>query len=160
MGYSFTAFQIAEVAAEVEETGAEFYRHIAEINIHEMAKEACGLLAEEELKHRDIFREIGREQEAEGGAAEFSIDVIGKMRALLAFIRERIFTLSTPDALTANTREILQTAIRIEEQLIQVFEELYFVFQGTTRETLKKILFEENRHLMTLLNVQEVLRLR
>lgn len=159
MGYFFSPYQIARIAVEVEDLGAEFYRKFAELNINESVREACLILAEEEEAHRESFLGLAREEESGGVSATSALNLAAAMRSVLDQIRSGIFTLTTAEALTASPGEFLRTAARIEEEVITLYEELHFILKGAERAVLEKIIAEEKKHLLILMNVQDKLNL-
>lgn len=145
------------MAEQVAKMGAAFYEKVARFNIHEKAKETCLILAEEEMKHQETFRSLAEERSCRRDRKKYSVNIILKFEKLLAWIQEKLFTISPADVLTATSEKIVGMAIHIEEELIDVFEKLHGIFADANRETIEKILYEEKQHLMMLLNVKDVL---
>jgi rubrerythrin len=118
----FTASELFDLAARVEENGERFYRSAMKKTKPGPLKELLGWLAEQEVQHKNIFAEI-----KEKIAAEMEQDP-----ALLSLGREVLQSAMGRHAFSLDELEI--DSIREEEQILRaalVFEEdtlLFFEF--------------------------------
>lgn len=155
MTTKFSADEVFEMADEMEEEGAEFYRKAAQNAPTEEAQRLLLELAEWEEDHKRTFRDM-RKRISGGDSPGLDYDPDGEAgQYLRAFVEGRVFSLQrdASDELqeAENLPDILRIAIGLEKDSIMFYLGIKDVVPSD-REKLKmdKIISEERKHVVTL----------
>lgn len=147
MNSEFEAGDIFEIAMRIEENGSNFYRFAVQIAANEEAKHLFERLAEEEDKHKEIFRTmlagIERKQPQEGYPGEYG-----------AYLRSYvdnsvIFTKDVMDRELAGIKDTLSAinfAIKRELDSMLYYHEIKNFVGKKHHEAIDGIIDEERRH--------------
>ncbi|MBD3236817.1 MAG: rubrerythrin [Candidatus Eisenbacteria bacterium] len=151
MPEKFNAFEIFEMAEQVERNGARFYRRAAELAQDEAARELLLSLAGMEETHERTFAEMKQEL-ATGEEAAARLESYGEtVHYLRAFADGLLFDphAGTAERITPETslKEILQMAIAAEKDSIAIYVGLRnLVPDAAGRERVDTIIREEMSH--------------
>lgn len=155
MSIFFNASEIIQFAIRIEENGEDFYRQMARKIKAENKKEVFNYLADEEIRHRQIFQDmISKVQEyqpPETYPEEYFL-------YLRAYADEHVFSKEKTGQLIASqiktAKEAVKFAIDIEiDSILYYLEAKNFVPQGQ-REIIDKVIEEERRHYLKLLELK------
>ncbi len=152
----FEASEILEFAIRIEENGGSFYRQMVKKVKRKELKELFNFLADEEVKHRKIFEDmvssIGKYQPQESYPGEY-------FAYLRAYADEHIFTKEKIGELMANKikneKEAIKFAIDVEIDSILYYLEAKGLVPQKQRETIDKVIAEERRHYLKLLEIKK-----
>ncbi len=127
MKFVFTAHEIFDLAIQVEENGERFYRLALTGSQREPLRELLQWLADEEAKHRDIFRQLQESLSDEDSGpvpAEHGMD-------LRAAMGRHAFSLDEAEiGSMEDERELLQSAIDFESDSILFYEFIASLITG------------------------------
>jgi len=158
MGYYFSPYRIAEMAMQVEEAGVEFYKNLASRNKDETTKKVFLFLADQELSHYKGFSVVASEMKQNNSEYEYSIDVARLLQQSIDDLKDSAFNTNSPKTDSIDIKKCLDIAIHIEEESARIYQEIYKSFIEKFHKVILKIINEEEKHLKTLLNVKEKLR--
>ncbi|PIU31430.1 MAG: hypothetical protein COT06_08220 [Syntrophobacteraceae bacterium CG07_land_8_20_14_0_80_61_8] len=145
----FSIQEILSMAIRIEENGERFYRQaIARISDQSLASVLL-CLAEEEVRHQQMFREL-REASEGSGKFHWAEDIGGSM--LQNVVGDQTFSLKELDpAHFTSEWKILKAAIEFENDTILFMEMIRdFVTDAATLQQLNDLIAEEQRHKETL----------
>ena len=156
----FSAKEIVDIAVGIEESGYYFYTRCREKFDNREFKELFGFLAEEELRHKEIFEKMLGELKDLSGM--FTEEYFQYLRAIGD---ERVFKNNGDvDRVIkgiASINDVLKVALTAEKDSILWYSELAVMY-GKDRDThlvLERLLDEERRHVVLLLEIKEKLSL-
>jgi rubrerythrin len=154
--FYFSPYKIAEMAMDVEEQGAKFYKALAGPVVDEKLKSIFLALSDMELDHKDKFRGIAARLRKED-LNEYSVDVTMLMRTHLEKLRRLAFDMSTERKKRPDIAQAIDIAVNIEKQSIKIYSRMYRAFIEKFHEVLLAIIKEEKKHLELLNKVKRKL---
>jgi len=155
MSITFNAFEIFEMAEQIERNGVKFYRKAAEIFADREISQTLLALADMEVKHEKTFADMRKQ-------------ISSKQRELIAFDPENEMTLylqamagghafdlkkdmSLQLTSEENIEDVLNMAVHAEKDAIAFYTGLIkFVPDPAGREKVEDIIGEEQGHLVVL----------
>ena len=156
MGYS--PKEVVDMAVEIEETGYHFYSECAKKFDSKNLKTLFEFLAEEELRHKDIFETLFKEVKIAEGV--FTDEYYQYLNIISG---QRIFKDSKAPSLALqgveSSQDALSMALLAEKDSILFYYELMDM-QGSDPEMvsiLKKIINEERKHIILLMDTRDKL---
>lgn len=152
----FSSQELIDIAIGIEETGYYFYSQFREKMEDKAFREIFGFLAEEELRHKDIFERMLSNLPDKSGY--FTEEYYSYLRALG---NSRVFRnredvdkiIPKIDTIT----EIIDLGLDAERDSILWYTELREMYQDDRDSTtiLNNLINEERRHVVTLLELKE-----
>ncbi|MDD2672057.1 MAG: ferritin family protein [Syntrophales bacterium] len=152
----FKADEILQFAKRVEENGEKFYRHAAEITEDEEARYLFNHLADEEIKHGQIFAgmlanlDLLSRMEAQAPAETYPGEYYSYLRNYID--GSVIFTRSAESDFRdiRDTLAAINFAIDREVDSILYYTEIKRIVPSQQHKTIDGIIDEERRHFMQL----------
>jgi rubrerythrin len=140
--------ELLSIALNIEAEGYAFYSKLASVQADEPSKKLFQNLAQQEREHQEIFKKlIGEFSEMDSSKDNWvSEEVAGYLKS---YANMSIFPTMTK-LKNMNPGEALKLAVEVEKDSILFYSEL-LPYAGNEKETIKKIISEEKRHLMDLL---------
>ena len=145
MSFQFSAYQIAELATDVEAASANFYKQLALKTKDLTIREVFELLSTQESGHRMAFVAMANKLKSEGEIYEYSIDLFSMMQYTL----DKLKTTAFPAVVTGQPQDILvalDVAVKAEETSVNVYTQLRNTVSRQFHETLDGILKVEQYH--------------
>jgi rubrerythrin len=142
-----TGDEIIEIAMRLEERGEAFYNAAAQEATTAEIKALFEELALQEQYHHRAFQQMGRDL-VQLTLSDEQWEQFQAYSGVL--LDQRIF--DKPDAALGeasgakNEREALQAALDFEQETLQFFRELQVVVKGADRQTIERIIGEEEYH--------------
>ncbi len=147
----FEAGDIVEVAVRIEENGANFYRYAVQLAGKEEVKALFQRLADEEVKHRQIFAKIlagmARNLPPEGYDGEYAAYLHDYVDNRLVFKAEAFAGELTK---LRDEASALDFAIQRELDSIHYYREIRELLPADQREAVERIIAEEKEHFIRL----------
>lgn len=147
----FEVSDIFEVAIRIEENGIDFYRHAAQIATDEKAKKMFSYLADEEVKHKTIFKEmlsqIEKHEAPESYPGEYGAYLRDYVDHNVVFTRE---AMKSELSRAKDTLSAINFAIRNELDSILYYHEIKRFVSESQHASIDKIIDEERKHFETL----------
>lgn len=141
--------ELLSIALNIEAEGYAFYTHLAAAQTEESSKKLFHKLAEQEREHQEIFKKlIGEVSQRSSSDSWVSEEVAGYLKS---YANMSIFP-TMVKMKQVNLKEGLHLAVEVEKDSIIFYSEL-LPYAGEERETIKKVISEEKRHLMDLLTL-------
>lgn len=143
--------ELLSIALKIEAEGYVFYSNMAEQQIDKNTKQLFLNLAQQERVHQEIFKGLindvsHRESSIDSWVSEEVAGYLKSYASMSVFpTMERMKQVSF--------KEALNLAVEVEKDSIIFYSEL-LPYVGNEKETVKKIISEEKRHLMDLLALQ------
>ncbi|MDI6863634.1 MAG: ferritin family protein [Pseudothermotoga sp.] len=140
--------ELLSIALNIESEGYAFYSNLASMQADGASKQLFQNLARQEREHQEIFKKLI----VDTSHLDFSKDnwvseeVAGYLKS---YANMSIFPTMTKMK-QMNSTEALKLAVEVEKDSIIFYSEL-LPYAGNEKETIKKIISEEKRHLMDLL---------
>lgn len=156
----FSAKEIVDIAVGIEESGYYFYTRCRENFDNRELKELFGFLAEEELRHKEIF--VNMLDQVKDVSGMFTEEYYQYLRAIGD---ERVFKNNTDvDRVVkdiASINDVMKIALTAEKDSILWYSELAVMYDKDrdTHIVLERLLDEERRHVVLLLEIKEKLSL-
>ena len=159
MANLFKPSEILKIALRIEENGSEYYLEAKErASTPEMAG-LFGFLAEEEVRHLELFSKmlsgIGKEKVAESYAGEHDAYI----RALAG---SHVFTRDSVGkemvARANDEKEILEFALGFEKDSILLYYEMLDLVPASKRKVVEEVIREEKSHVRKLNEIRASLR--
>jgi rubrerythrin len=148
--------ELVDIAVSIEESGYYFYTKCHDTFKNKNMKDIFSFLAEEELRHKDLFEEMLKKiSESEGYFSE------EYYAYLTAIGKERVFqTLDDIDTTIKNidtASDIFNLALKAEKDSILWYSELKELYEKDkeAQAVLTQLLNEEKKHVVTILNLKE-----
>jgi len=159
MGVYFSSEEILDLNIKIEEQEENYYRTFAKRTENVKVKEIFTFLANEEVKHRTVFRGFQEKY----GDKEFitpldNEEVSGYLRAL---VDSRIF--SDPEGAINNAKnakdeiEAIDRALTFEKDTILFFIEIGKFMKDDQKHVIQKLIDEERSHIEKLVEVKKSL---
>lgn len=153
---AFSAKEIIDIAIGIEDSGNYFYTRCREKFDDKVLKEVFSFLAEEEKRHREIFEKIDP-----GLMNEKGIYTTEYFQYLTAFGDEKVFKDKNDiDSAIKNINtplDAIKIALTAEKDSILFYDELKELYENEKDilTILNRIINEERRHVVTLLDIRE-----
>ncbi|MBN1639689.1 MAG: ferritin family protein [Anaerolineae bacterium] len=146
------AADIAELAMELEKNGEAFYRAVASKAGMENLRALFEDLADQEVQHYKVFQKLSQSIKAQPLMTDQEWDMYQDY--LSATIQSAFFE-GTDKALAAaemarTEQDALRMAIGFEKETVFFFLELLDVVPESAKETIDKVIAEEQRHVRRL----------
>ncbi|MFW5998986.1 MAG: ferritin family protein [Halanaerobiaceae bacterium] len=157
MDTQFNAYEVLELAKQIEKKGMNYYHTHAEITEEEEVKKLFLRLEQEEQKHYETFVNLENEIKSDKNKKfEYLNDpeVLGYLKILVEF---SIFPaeISPEAAKNKSIDEIILTAIMAEKESILFYQELIGANKGESLSIIETLIKEEKQHLMDLSRVSQ-----
>jgi len=153
----FNASEVLQFAIKIEENGEEFYRNMAVKIDKDSIKNTFNFLADEEVKHREIFKEMISRVENYRPAESFPGEYFQYLRS---YADEHIFTKAKTMKLKMeeinSALEAIRFAIEMELDSVHYYTEAKSLIPDSQRKTIDKIIEEERRHYLKLIEAKKV----
>jgi len=154
MDVKFTAYQVLEIAEQIEQNGFRFYTEAAKLFDDPQLHDLFARLAEWETTHKKLFTQM-RQQSAEqlDDLGTFDPDIYMANPRLMASLTVFAIGADTDRQITgAETPELaLKKALKNEKDTITFYEGLKdFARNSACAATLDEIIEEEKRHIKIL----------
>ncbi len=140
-----TPDEIVGVAVQLEEAGKEFYEQAAKITAE--TKSLFENLARAEARHIQLFRQMESRSRVSAGGPAFEYLINLMMTGPIASLRESGKLAEMP----LNLDEALDLAVKFEKDTILFFGGLIDLLSSSAAETTQKIVSEEKRHLLAVI---------
>ncbi len=151
----FNASEILEFALRIEENGEQFYRLMAEKFSTKEIKNIFNYLADEEVKHKQIFKDMLSKVEPYQPPQSYPDEYFLYLRS---YANEHIFTKEKTGQLMAKkiktAQEAIKFAIAVELDSILYYLEARNLVPEQQRTTIDKVADEERRHYLRLQEVK------
>jgi len=147
VGYTYSSYQIADLAVEIETEGAKYYRRVAALVEDEGLRQTFGRLADLEAEHRATFLAMAEELKDKDKTYEYVIDLEGLMRANVEAVKQAFWDAPSLAQGAFSLKEAFFLAIRLEEGSIRVYSQIREKFIDRFSGILDKIIDEEKEHL-------------
>ena len=156
MGSQFEAGDIVQIAMRIEENGGNFYRFAVQIAKDEEAKNLFSRLAEEEDKHREIFKKMLSKISTVAPPEYYP----GEYAAYLHHYADNnlIFKKEVMDRELSGIRDTasaIDFAIRRELDSILYYHEVKGLVSSTEHKAIDDIINEERKHFNVLSAVRK-----
>ncbi|WP_448517425.1 ferritin family protein [Pseudothermotoga sp.] len=140
--------ELLSIALNIEAEGYAFYSNLASVQVDETSKKLFQNLAHQEREHQEIFKKLIAEFSEMDSSRDNWVaeEVAGYLKS---YAKMSIFPTMTKMK-QMNSAEALKLAVEVEKDSIIFYSEL-LPYAGNERETIKKVISEEKRHLMDLL---------
>ena len=153
----FDVTEIYQFAVQIEENGEKFYWAMVEKFDDPKVKELFGFLAEEEVRHEKVFKEMLAKIEDYSPQESYPGEYFDYLHA---YADNLVFTLDKIDEgiSSVNTvNEALQYAIGKELDTILYYHEMRNVVPKHQQEMVDKIIDEERKHVVQLTEMKRQL---
>jgi rubrerythrin len=151
----FDASDVMEVAIRIEENGTAFYRHAAGVVANEEVKAIFSRLADEEVRHREIFARFRDAMDPalppEGYDGEYAAYLHSYVDNVLIF---KTKGLELQLAEIRDEAAAFDFAIRRELDSILYYREIMDLLHPDRRTEIEKIVAEERRHYLILTDLK------
>jgi len=152
----FEVRDIFEIAIRIEENGNDFYRHVAHTAKDEETKKMFTYLANEEDKHRTIFKEmlskIEKQETPESYPGEYGAYLRSYVDNNIVFTREAI---ESELSRIKDTTSAINLAIRRELDSILYYHEIKRFVSKSHHDSIDKIIDEERKHFEKLSEIKK-----
>jgi rubrerythrin len=152
---TFKASEIFQIAMKIEENGETFYRHATGVTDDATMKGMFNFLADEEIRHKKTFEGMLSKIENYRPPESYPGEYFTYLRA---YAEGLVFA---PDKLQAELSKITDTGGAVEfaiqreiESILYYLEARGFVPEGR-RDEIDKIINEERRHYLKLIEVKK-----
>ena len=155
MNDRYNAFEVIEIAEQVERNAVEFYTRAAQLFEDPKLKNLLSHLAEWEKKHEEIFAQVKAQVREE-------IDLLGSFDPdkyfssnpqIMASLARSVFPTEPAGGLTGteDRARILQVALQKEKDTVVFYKGLKrFLRERSARYRISEIIEEEKRHIRIL----------
>ena len=154
MATFFNAGEVFQFAVRIEENGEKFYRRVAETAGDADVRSVFSFLADEEVKHRETFRELLSKIEDFKPTEMYPGEYFAYLKA---YADQIIFSSKLDEDLPerADASSAVEFGIRRELDSILYYLEMKNVVPEGHRETVDRIVQEERKHFAKLSRLQE-----
>ena len=137
--------EVFQMAAQMEESGREFYETVAKHSPNEMAGTLCRHLAAEEQKHFQTFQSL-RKRLGKGKAPRVSMEQVGTTEAA---VREKVVPL-LEEARSLGSGgclgDVLRAAAKLETDAVAFYTRIRAAMAPGDVPAIDAIIAEEKRH--------------
>ncbi len=154
----YSTKELMDIAIGIEETGVYFYSTFKDKFKDESFKQIFQFLADEELRHKDVF--LGMLKELKDTKGVFTEEYYAYLKAIGT---TRVFANKDDIDNIAPTLtqplDIIKIAMDAERDSIVWYSELKEIYKkdAKSKDILEKIINEERKHVLTLLDLKEKL---
>lgn len=145
MPYTFTAYEIMNLAVEIEQATAAFYRRLSGLTRNPAIEDVFLILSEHEEAHLHQFAAFAEKYKADKQVYENSTDLSGLMKInqqkMEVLLGHEISGLSTQVL-----KEAIDIAIKGEEDTILIYSWLNKALDESHQHLLKEIIATEKSH--------------
>lgn len=160
MEMKYAGSEVLQMAVEIEKKGKAFYDEVVKTVKDERTREVFQFLADEEVKHEEIFKKMLKEVEVKREVSPYSdTDVILYFRSLVG---QKIFPSEKEAELMKKELSESWVAILIslslEKDSVLFYHEMLPVSQEKDHEVIKRIIDEERNHIHRILQLESELQ--
>lgn len=157
---SYNIKEIIDIAVGIEDAGYEFYTHCAR-KFHDAAiRDVFNFLANEEQKHKILFQSLNGAVESKG---LFTEEYFAYLKAIGGgrIFEKQAMTTGKIMVDILNPMDAIKHAFGVEKESILYYTELKRLYENdsATLPVLDNIIDEERKHIVTLLDLLEKIRL-
>lgn len=159
MTQKFSGSELLQMAIQLEKEGKEFYTAVMESVKDPKAKEIFQFLANEEVKHEEIFREmLSKGQDVMLSLPYDDYEMLLYFKSLVdrkifpgsSDVKDLKKEMSDPSA-------ALRIAISFEKDAILFFSEMKNLVKTEEQDVIESIIEEERRHIYKILEFKKIL---
>jgi len=155
MANVFSASEIVELGIKIEENGRDFYGILLKFSKNDKAKALFKILADEEAKHIESFRNILDNVKRYDPAEAYPEEYFSYIKALS---KDNIFTKDNKGAEVARNikddQEAIDLGIKFERESILFYENIKKVVLESEKNIIDTLIEEEKKHLNRLLSLK------
>ena len=153
---SYSIKEILDIAAGIEETGYNYYTMCLSRFKDEKIQEVFSFLAKEELEHKKIFEEMGKDAEETTGIYTEEYHRYLKILSTGKVFKNKERMEGTLSYIDQPVKAI-QKALLDEKDAILFYSEIKNTFDKNSKEAelLDKIIAEERKHAITLVDIKK-----
>ena len=154
----FEAKEIFKFAIRIEENGEKFYRFASNLTDDEKIKEMFNLLADEEVKHKDIFTDLLSDITKDVSFDNYSDEYMDYLRC---YVDNVIFTdeqLKTQEREVEDVTSAIKFAMQRELDSILYYQEVKKLVAENKKALIEKIIAEERKHYSKLSDMKKNLK--
>jgi len=153
----FNVSEIYQFAINIEENGEKFYRKVSEKFSDEKIKEIFNFLAEEEVKHKETFKNLLEKIKEYNPPETYPGEYFAYLKA---YSNELIFPPQIEKEVekSSGIEEIIDFAIRRELDSILYYTEIKNFVPETQHSLLDKIIEQERQHFIKLSNLKKEIK--
>lgn len=150
------ASEVLQFAIKIEENGWEFYKKFADLVDNEKIRQLFVLLADEEIKHKEIFEAMLPEIEKYEPQEVYPPEYFSYLRAYADNI---IFKKGLDEELQKklDAVAIIDFGIRMELDSIAYYQETKNFIPASQKNVIDRIIEEERKHFLKLTNFKNTL---
>ena len=156
MSIAFAGSELLKMAVQLERKGKAFYDRVVNTVTDEKAKEIFQFLADEEVKHEQLFTEMLQKVESLPDSPYDDTDMLSYFRAL---VDRQIFP---EDEYAAEIKEnaddpavAIRIALSLEKDAVLYFHELAFRTEAEDQKIIEDIIAEERKHIQRILELKK-----
>lgn len=152
---TFKASEIFQIAMKIEENGETFYKHAQSVTGDIKMKDMFGFLADEEVKHKQLFAGMLSKIEQYEPPERYPGEYFAYLRA---YAEGLVFS---PEKLEAEMAKVTDIATAIDFAVQREIESILYYLETkglvpeSQRSEIDKILDEERRHYLKLVEVKK-----
>ncbi len=155
----YAGSEVLQMAVELEKKGKTFYESVAKNIKDEKARNVFQFLADEEVKHEEVFNNMLAKTETKGEKNPYdNREVVLYFRSL---VDKKIFPAEEYGKLLKdvvnNPGVAIRIAISLEKDSVLFYNELLPLTEGRNHEVVKKIIGEERDHIHRILQLKDEL---
>lgn len=156
----YAGSEILQMAVEIEKKGKAFYDGVVSAVKDAKTKDIFQFLADEEVKHEQIFRNMLKNLEIDGGSNPYdNTEMVLYFRSL---IDRKIFP-SEQQGITmnkelGNPEAAIRIALSLEKDAVLYFNELLNVSHERDKNVIQDIIEEEREHIRRILRLKKELQ--
>lgn len=154
MDFSFSAYQIAEMAADVEDASFAFYSSWADSTDDAAVKDLFSSLAFQEAAHKRAFAGMAQDFKQTERVYEYAIDICGILQHTLDNLKKNTFNTESSSR-AADIKEALDVACRAEETAVRIYTEIHKTSLERFHKVLNDIIKVEASHLRLVTGMRE-----
>jgi len=154
----FEAKEIFKFAIRIEENGEKFYRFASKLTEDEEIKDMFNYLADEEVKHKDIFTNLLSDITKDVSFDNYSDEYMDYLRC---YVDNVIFTdeqLKTQEKEVDDVPSAIRFAMQRELDSILYYHEVEKLIADNKKDLIEKIIEEERKHYATLSDMKTNLK--
>lgn len=150
------ASEVLQFAIKIEDNGWEFYKKFADLADNEKIRELFVMLADDEIKHKEIFEAMLPEIEKYEPSAVYPPEYFSYLRAYADNI---VFKKGIDEELKKkmDAVSIIDFAIRMELDSITYYQETKNFVPENQKSVIDKIIEEERKHFLKLTDIKSTL---
>ena len=154
MDFTFAAYQIADLATEIEEASVSFYNQMSKNASEDRVKDLFTALSAFESEHIITFRGMSCDLKNDSPIYLYPINLAQLIKEHVSKIKS-VFDSKVFSGLELDTKESLQIAIEAEETSIRIYSDIQANISEQFIKIFDRIISEERQHLTMLLTVKD-----